>query len=282
MGSASQGVSLFFEQMSRDTISAAQTVNSMLGGAFDELNSALEKIVEIHTKTFYEFTRAVKKDFEGMFRSISGQIAKVGIQKTEQGVAGGIMSLMGKQMTPGGIMGALTGKKGPDATVTAVEKSNDYLRDILGVLSSGMPKAPGIGSGGYNMPGTMIGAANTPVGGTGSSVANALSPFISLIPGMGGFGGHLALGGDVTAGMTYDVGEMGRERFTPSQNGKITPNKSLGGGAPVYHIDARGSNDPAQTEAAIHRAFGAYSPQIAAGTMRAQAEKRARTPTSSR
>jgi hypothetical protein len=54
------------------------------------------------------------------------------------------------------------------------------------------------------------------------------------------FGGHRALGGAVKAGMTYDIGEMGRERFTPSTDGTITPNNKLGNGGPVY--DFSGAN----------------------------------------
>lgn len=44
------------------------------------------------------------------------------------------------------------------------------------------------------------------------------------------FGGFRANGGPVTAGMSYVVGERGREVFTPSVSGTITPNHALGGG----------------------------------------------------
>lgn len=42
-------------------------------------------------------------------------------------------------------------------------------------------------------------------------------------------GGGRALGGDVTAGTSYLVGERGAEIFTPTTNGVITPNASMGG-----------------------------------------------------
>lgn len=42
-----------------------------------------------------------------------------------------------------------------------------------------------------------------------------------------------AQGGQVTAGTTYEVGERGRETFTPNQSGTITPNSQLGGGGGV-------------------------------------------------
>ena len=38
-----------------------------------------------------------------------------------------------------------------------------------------------------------------------------------------------AAGGSVTAGRAYTVGEVGRELFVPSQNGRIIPNNQLGG-----------------------------------------------------
>ena len=46
-------------------------------------------------------------------------------------------------------------------------------------------------------------------------------------------GGGRALGGDVAAGTSYLVGEKGAEVFTPSTNGVITPNGSLGGDTSV-------------------------------------------------
>jgi len=80
------------------------------------------------------------------------------------------------------------------------------------------------------------------------------------------------------AGVTYDVGEMGREKFTPTQNGKITPNKDLGGQSHTFNIDARGANDPAQTQAAIHRAMVAYAPHMAKGTAMAIQSSKDRRP----
>jgi hypothetical protein len=59
------------------------------------------------------------------------------------------------------------------------------------------------------------------------------------------FGGHRATGGDVQAGQTYEVGEMGREYFTPTQHGRITPNSKTGGGGVMYYVDARGSDSAA-------------------------------------
>ena len=43
-----------------------------------------------------------------------------------------------------------------------------------------------------------------------------------------GYGGGRALGGDVNAGTSYLVGERGAEIFTPSMNGSVIPNGTMG------------------------------------------------------
>ncbi|WP_103728972.1 tape measure protein [Novosphingobium sp. HII-3] len=54
--------------------------------------------------------------------------------------------------------------------------------------------------------------------------------FGSVVGAIGGlFGGGRAIGGPVRAGVAYDVGENGRERFIPQQAGVIVPNHRLKG-----------------------------------------------------
>ena len=48
--------------------------------------------------------------------------------------------------------------------------------------------------------------------------------------GFGGFGGARALGGGVSSGSTYLVGERGPEMFVPDQQGSIIPTSRTGGG----------------------------------------------------
>lgn len=265
VGGMSDGFSVFFEQMARGTESSAQQVHDLLGGAFEGLNGTLEKIVTTHTRTFYEFTRAVKQDFGEMLKGISSSLASLGLKNLESGLAGGLMKSLG------------IGSKA-DPTVGAINGTNQRLDVLIGLaggksatsaVSSAVSSAAGLGKS------------------SGSWLGGAASSLLGLIPGGGFlsglgslFGGHRALGGDVQAGMSYDVGEMGRETFTPSVNGKITPNNKLGTGGNMISIDARGSNDPSQTEAAIHRAMKQYAPTIAAGSVKAQNESRARRPAS--
>lgn len=68
------------------------------------------------------------------------------------------------------------------------------------------------------------------------------------------FQGAFASGGDVVANRPALIGEKGPEVFVPHTAGRIIPNGALGT-THNYHIDARGSQDPALTEAAVRRAL---------------------------
>lgn len=56
--------------------------------------------------------------------------------------------------------------------------------------------------------------------------------------------GKRAMGGPVSAGSSYMVGERGPELFTPKHGGSIVPNNALGGGSTnvVVNVDASGSS----------------------------------------
>ena len=61
---------------------------------------------------------------------------------------------------------------------------------------------------------------------------------------LGGLFKPRALGGPVSAGSPYLVGERGPELFMPSRGGSIIPNNALGGGGTsvVVNVDASGSS----------------------------------------
>ena len=63
------------------------------------------------------------------------------------------------------------------------------------------------------------------------------------------FGGGRASGGPVSMGKTYLVGEKGPELFSPGSNGRIIPNKALGGASSgtTINISVSGAIDPAST-----------------------------------
>ena len=100
---------------------------------------------------------------------------------------------------------------------------------------------------------------------------NAISSFFG--PKTGGFGGGIkfnpasfsmgsllpgrAMGGSVSAGSSYMVGERGPELFTPKHGGNIVPNNALGGGSTsvVVNVDASG-NSNVQGDQAQSRQLG--------------------------
>jgi hypothetical protein len=80
------------------------------------------------------------------------------------------------------------------------------------------------------------------------------NPIVSGISGLIDrvFGGGRAMGGPVTSGTSYMVGEQGPELFTPNRSGQIIPNHSLGGGGgAVINLTVNGAIDPEGTARAI-------------------------------
>ena len=58
----------------------------------------------------------------------------------------------------------------------------------------------------------------------------------------GQFGGMAALGGSVTKGNSYIVGERGPELFVPGAQGNIVPNNAMGSANVTVNVDASGSS----------------------------------------
>jgi hypothetical protein len=78
--------------------------------------------------------------------------------------------------------------------------------------------------------------------------------FTNFLP----FGGPRAMGGPVSPGKAYLVGERGPELFIPSAAGKVASNQnSMGGGGMTVHIDARYAQAGVGEE--IKRALSEYS-----------------------
>ena len=92
------------------------------------------------------------------------------------------------------------------------------------------PKTPaGAGFGGFN-------PASFSMGSLSGGLTGATNFSSAFVP--------KALGGPVSAGSSYMVGERGPELFTPKHGGSIVPNNALGGGSTsvVVNVDASGSN----------------------------------------
>lgn len=61
------------------------------------------------------------------------------------------------------------------------------------------------------------------------------------------FAGRRAMGGPVSSGSTYLVGERGPELFTPAQSGNITPNSAIGGN--IITVNVQGADPQAVVRA---------------------------------
>jgi tape measure domain-containing protein len=90
---------------------------------------------------------------------------------------------------------------------------------------------------------------------TGGLTGGASGGFGWTASGGPAFGGPRAVGGPVTAGRAYTVGEMGKETFIPEVNGTIVP-PGRGGGGTTINIDARGAQAGVGEE--IRRALAEY------------------------
>ena len=92
-------------------------------------------------------------------------------------------------------------------------------------------------------------------------IVRALEDMIRLAKQIGGavgdlFGGGKAMGGPVSAGTTYLVGERGPELFSPSTSGNIIPNHKLGGTGQTININVSGAIDPIGTARQIAQILG--------------------------
>lgn len=97
--------------------------------------------------------------------------------------------------------------------------ARDLLNRMFGNLFTGLTSGGGGGSGWF---GQLAGGIAGIFGGAAASAAGA-----STVP--VNFSGPRAMGGSVTAGDAYLVGERGREMFVPEQNGVVVPNHDLRG-----------------------------------------------------
>lgn len=82
--------------------------------------------------------------------------------------------------------------------------------------------------------------------------ANGLANFA-----FGGGGGvplppkGFALGGSVSFGRPYVVGEQGRELFVPETSGRIIPSNAMGGGTVIFNVQAQDADSFRRSESQI-------------------------------
>jgi hypothetical protein len=120
-----------------------------------------------------------------------------------------------------------------------------YLAPLLiNVLGKALQLVAGVVSTLISLFSNLVGIINAAVNAI-KAVASAGRAIGGAIGSAFGFGGGRAMGGPVTGGTSYLVGERGPELFTPSSSGNIIPNNAMGGN--TVNITVNGALDPIST-----------------------------------
>jgi hypothetical protein len=216
-------------------------------------------------------------DFVISTRDAAGQMREI-TTSTLNSVNGEIVKAISGQRTNFSNMGAGIFRNVAGVGLQKAEGS------VLGALGFG-GKADGSKSNPlYVRIADSLGGAASSVGSIASSVGGKVGGWFSSFAGMlPGFAG----GGAISPGTMALVGEHGPEVAYFGSGASITPNHQLsriggGSGDTHIHVDATGSTDPAQTEAAVMRGISTAAPHIVAASSRSQAEDARRTPASRR
>ena len=201
----------------------------------------------------------------GLGRSAATTVASAALTKGEGALATGLSSIFSKK-DPGAanaiskLLG-IGGDKAPKGT------AGDPLHVIMAGVAGA---ASGIG-----------GAVKSAASGMGGGISSLASKVLGLLPafadGVSGFGGGWAM-----------VGERGPELMKLPGGSSIFPNSksasmmSGGGASHTWNIDARGSNDPAQTAALVRQGIMEATPHIMKATMERYDSNRSRMPSTAR
>lgn len=270
---AGAGVKAFFLDMQKESQKTAAIVYQALHSAFDKISDQLTELVT-----------GGKTEFAKMFQDIGKQMVNASIKK-------GLQTALGKI---GEKFGIGLPKPGPDGTIqnpyhvivagglqvpglkppsdqTAEQNSASRLAGLLNSMSKGPGKLSTI----FSTIGGMIGGLGGLFGGGGGGGGESVTSSIS-------FGGEMAMGGRVSPGSAYLVGERGPE-ILMGASGYIASNSAsqrmlgAGGSNHYYSIDARGT-DPVLTEQRTRAAIIAAHSSAIDNSFKVQSEHLKRTP----
>lgn len=225
----------------------SKQIPDLLVSSLDEVNRSLASALMAHTHTGREYRRGIENALSQSARGIGTNLLNTSFQGIEGSAMKKLFGIGGK----------------PDGTAsnpihTIVDKA-DGAGNAAGLLNGGsLSKLLGSIGGGIGKAGSWFGS------------------LIAAIP-------HFAGGGDFLAGRPMLVGEMGPEIVSFGSPGHIIPNSAISSGDTNHlYIDARGSNDPAATEQAVHRAMRQYIPGIVSMSVGAVSERQKRVALSRR
>lgn len=188
--------------------------------------------------------------WSNLFYGASGQAGQFAIGNVEKTMFAKLASAGGPLGKAGGFLGKILGHGGKIGT-----KSNPmYVIDANG----GASKAAGVlaklklPTGGSFMH-TATSSVSALLSGGKAGMVSGILGGLSKIPGL--FAGGFASGGTIPTGKMALVGENGPElMYSGSGPHTVVPNHALGGGGPVYNIDARGT-DPALVGSYVQHAM---------------------------
>jgi hypothetical protein len=235
---------------------ASGAVRGLVASALEGTNETLSRALMSHAYTGWQYRRNIVNALGGEVRGLGAQGLNAVMAHTE----GSVLAHFG--FGP-------KAKRGESAAAPL----------FVSVVNGASGAAGGIGSVAAGLT-SMIGSS-----GPAGAMAGVLGGALKALP--VAFQGFFANGGTVLPGAAAMVGEMGPELFVPRTPGTIVPHHQIqrafaagAGGDTHIHIDARGSHDPAATEAAVHRGMAAslsMTPRIA---LQAVSDYRKRVPTS--
>jgi hypothetical protein len=262
---------------------SATQVREFTTTTLNGFNDAIVKIISTPHQTGFQTRRELGNYGAGLFRSVAG----TGLQKAE-GSALGAFGLGGSKVdgkTPQSalyvnVVNAMKGigGGGPDGTGSSSTGFTGMANRMFGTnFGSGINSGINALSGLFTSSSAMgVGAAGLSsaegIASAGGDVSPIASTLTSMIP-------FLATGGSINGPAI--VGEQGPELFLPSGKGNIIPNHKLssygvGNQGHTINIDATGSNDPAQVEAAVNRGIAKAAPHIMAGSVHAMTQQNRR------
>jgi hypothetical protein len=219
----------------------------------DATRDAAREMHEIVTSTLSSVNKTLLDDITGERKG--GEWTGVG-RGLASDVAGGAL-----RKGEGSILGAFgLGSAKPDGSAS----------NPLHVIMANLP--------GLSMPSIASSAASSSMT-SGPSIKSIGQMLFGMLPGF-------ASGGAISADTMAVIGEKGPELFMPNSGGTIVPNSKLlskgGGGDTHYHIDARGSNDPAQVRAQVEAGLRAYAPHMIKASVKAGRDDNSRRAATSR
>lgn len=220
------GISLAWEAMQTTITTALTTIQTAVSDSWNAIQTAVSDVLG-----------TLQSGIATAFDAITTTVTTAG-ENIKTGFVTAITDMGTEALAAlGGVKDSITGYFA-DAITWLAQAGADIVQGLINGITSMLPDLGGaigsigdtVGQIGIDLPG--IGHVG---GGGGGNNTPSPPP-----PSGGGHGGARAMGGPVTAGLSYWVGEHGPEPFIPAQSGRILSRSdamaAMGGGGPSITI----------------------------------------------